>query len=237
MRRIFRELDSYRKIIFNLNWTENKEKMDYIEKILSQLNKTIMEEGNIRFNHEILDTQSIPEGFNCVIIDIEGDNPLKLMGILLRNNIFSYGLKEKTEHEFFDCLFKVLKLVKDLIIFAFSFWDFNMIIKIQKTLKENYGYSDSQLKSIDSILNNYFNLQEYDKESVVSALYSFGIKESEVPRDPLYRKSFLINQLYSDGFYNIIQEHNRSCLQAELMLLKRYIRKNLIPFTKVTNYN
>ena len=237
MKNIFRELNSYRKIVFNLRWTENRERMDKVEKDFNQLNKAIMEEGNIRFNREILDKQSIPEAFNIVIIDLEGDNPPKLLGILIRNNMFFYGLKESKTNEFFNCLYRVLKLLKDLLVFAFSFWDFDMINHIKEILKKDYGYTNSQLSIIDSILNNYYNLQEYDKESVISALYAFGVKESQVPKDPLYRKSFLINQLFADNFYNIIQEHNRSCLQAELILLKRYVRKNLIPFTKVTNYN
>jgi len=62
-------------------------------------------------------------------------------------------------------------------------------------------------------------------EELVPALYSIGEKPYN---DPLLRENKKLDIHFKEGHYNLILEHNKSCLLSTLILMKmRYLKLNL----------
>jgi hypothetical protein len=227
----FRNNNSYQELILNLYWKEDAKEMNRIESKILKLNERLERAQKIHFHKCIYNEKTqpfnpIPETFNSVIIDLEGTRHLKLFGLFIRETIFFYGLKDGNVKEFYVFIAKLLNILKNVLLFGFTFWDLEVIYDIKKQLIQNYGCSVESLRFIDKLF--YFNIQEYDKESISAALYSLG---EEVPKDPLFRKSSNIDKLYNDGFYDIIVKHNFSCLKAEVIIfLRRFLKRHLIKF-------
>lgn len=225
-----RNFEAYRKMVLNAEWKSDKKIMDNISKDINALTRRAFLEGTIScyFKHYNPDEplfSPIPDSLNSLIIDIEGSNPLKLIGLLTQDKMFFYMLKPQYEKDFYKFIAKLLKILRKVLLFGFTFWDLDSILRVKEDLIYKYGFDKDKLKYFDDLL--YFNLQEYDHENVSSALYSLGM--TEIPKDPLYRKSSHVNKLFKDGFYDIIQQHNFSCLACEsFIFLKRFIPKHII---------
>jgi hypothetical protein len=70
------------------------------------------------------------------------------------------------------------------------------------------------------------NIQLRDFEGMIPALYSIG---EEAVDDPLLRDNKKINLHFKKGHYNLILEHNKSCLlSTQKIVQKRYLKENLI---------
>jgi len=224
-----KELNVYRKMILNLSWLENSKLMDEIERKIERFNKIAL----IRYDISVKQTSyngkeynfiPIPHTFNSVIIDLEGENPIKMFGLLVRDKINSYMLAKGKVEQFYTCMNQLLYILKDVLIFGFSYWDLSAFLNMRDALVDIYGHDKKNFSFYDDF--KYFNLQEHDKESVAEALYSLG---EEIPKDPLYRDSSKINKLYDDGFMEIVRKHNYSCLKSEsIIFLKRFVKKNIM---------
>lgn len=93
---------------------------------------------------------------------------------------------------------------------------------IQKIMPFKLKDTNTQVLSKLSITN----IQKFNGEAFISALYSIGEKPHE---DPLLRNNKQINLHYKEGHYDLILAHNKSCLLSTLKLAKmRYLKLNLI---------
>lgn len=126
---------------------------------------------------------------------------------------------------YYKFVLNILKRLRSFIFFGFTFWDYDQIFGMRRFVISKCDPANSNyLRFLDNLL--YLNLQDRDRESISEALYSMGAK---IPRDPLYRKNYKINTLHQDGYYDIIHQHNRSCLEAEIKILeKRFLRRFLL---------
>lgn len=228
MNKYFRDLKTYREIILNIEFLKT-ETIGLAEQELLKLNQRLKREAkvycaNILYDPEKINFLPIPKAFNAVIIDLEGQDPLKVFGLLLRNRILTYSLKDEGLKSFYSVIIKILKFLKNVLIFTFSFWDIDILLSIRDHCIRIFGHSKSQSNFMEEF--KYFNLQDYDKESISAALYSLG---EDIPKDPLYRKSYQINRLYEDGFYKTVQDHNLSCFKCEsIIFLKRFVKNHII---------
>jgi len=228
-RTMFRTFESFRKIVLNIEFFKDPayrkalflDSLNELQRLNAQLQKN---EKTILHTFKVdREEKPLPDEYNCLIIDLEGDDPVKLLGLLVSDTIYSYLLPEKySVSDFYRLIFRILEIFQDSLLFGFTFWDYDMLFTIKDSIFSNSLNNRGETKDILERIK-YFNLQERDRESVAEALYSLG---STLPRDPLYRRNYHINQLWEDGFYDIIRQHNCSCLRAELAILKgRYLPK------------
>ncbi|MFX0106425.1 MAG: hypothetical protein ACFE75_13195 [Candidatus Hodarchaeota archaeon] len=84
-----------------------------------------------------------------------------------------------------------------------------------------------QPKLPTEFLNNLIiiNIQLRTDEGLVPALYSIG---EEPYDDPLLRDNKTVDLHFQEGHYNLLLEHNKSCLLSTLKLVKtRYLKLKL----------
>lgn len=216
-----KNLRIYDKIMLNAFLTEDTTRMNHVENSILDLIEDLITEKKVKVNLDILNSDfSINRSYNAVLIDLEGTDPLKLFGFIFRRYQIMIGLKTLNHvRAFYDALYQLLLTLKGMIFFAFSSWDYNAIMELRDSLFK-YGYEHSRLRFFQELI--YFNLQRHDKESLVESLYSMNLP---IPTDPLYRDSSKINNLYKDGYYDIIARHNSSCLKgAAKIMTQRYLK-------------
>ncbi|MFX0181155.1 MAG: hypothetical protein ACFE78_13295 [Candidatus Hodarchaeota archaeon] len=69
------------------------------------------------------------------------------------------------------------------------------------------------------------NIQLRADEGLIPALFSIGEKPFD---DPLLRDNRKVDFHFKEGHYNLLLEHNKSCLLSTSKLLKmRYLKLNL----------
>ena len=209
--------------MLNALLTEDTTRMNSVENSILDLIEDLIKERKVKVNLDILKSDfSINWSYNAVLIDLEGNDPLKLFGFIFRRYQIMIGLKSLNHMKvFYNVLYQLLLILKGMIFFAFSSWDYNAIMEVRNSLLK-LGYEQSRLRFFQDII--YFNLQRHDKESLAESLYSMNLP---IPLDPLYRDSSKINNLYSDGYYDIIARHNSSCLQGAVKIMtQRYLQVN-----------
>lgn len=225
---------AYRRLLLNLYIKRDSSLIQRKFKQLKEYNETIRNDELIdlkTYDIMICEKEDLKENlrnYNCIIIDLEGEKPLKLYGLYFNKKIYSYLLPISAPsiqeiEVFYQAILHIQSIFLDFMVFGFTFWDYELL----KTISDEAGHCKFNFENL-----YYFNLQARDRESVSEALYNIGEK---LPKDPLYRRNRKINQLHEDGFFDIIRKHNRSCLQAELMILvKRFLPTHLI---STSNHN
>ncbi|TFG21947.1 MAG: hypothetical protein EU529_12050 [Promethearchaeota archaeon] len=158
------------------------------------------------------------------IIDFECNEP-KFIGILLFNWIYQFYIKdERYNQDFYEFIIKLLQIIKNFYLFCFSDKEKRIINYIKYLAKE--GLQNDNIKFIDSLV--MVNLQENKYESLSAAVNKIG---SIVDPEPLLRNSKDIDLHYKYGHYDLILNHNLSCLKEEMKILyKRFFKLNLIRF-------
>ncbi|MBD3215640.1 MAG: hypothetical protein GF311_23720 [Candidatus Lokiarchaeota archaeon] len=227
MNRMFFESRAYQVMLFNLNFRNSYRQS---EELKLRIETFLQEITNVYQGHlsaGILEVHSIhdhiPPNLNLAILDFEG-SPAIHLGVLLYDTIYMLTLLDYEFDLFYRKVIELLSILVSakILLFGFSNWDYDVITNI-------FGR-----ESIDLRVNNipllsqffYFNLQEHDKESLSEAIYSI---HEELEPDPLFRNSKNINELHLHKYYQIIRQHNRSCLLNEVKILKnRFLKKNLI---------
>ena len=110
-------------------------------------------------------------------------------------------------------------ILQELYLFCFSNHEIRFI---QKILPHKINNLETTFLSRLTLTN----IQKFNGEALISALYSIG----ENPhKDPLLRNNSQINIHFKEGHYDLILAHNKSCLHSTLKLVKlRYLKLNLI---------
>lgn len=225
-----RRYEPYREAVLNLSLTESIEKVDAFMEDFKKMRITSYQNGDYLFKKILLRHDEafhpIPKGLNCVIIDLEGRDPVKLLGLLVRDTIYSYCLRPGKVGEFYVAMLRLLRIIhrNGLLFFGFTYWDYDRLLEVRNDVYRKFSQKTEELEFLDNL--KYFSLQERDKQSITETLYSMGLP---IPKDPLFRTGRKVNDLYDDGFIEIVRQHNNSCLKAESLLLYRlYLRKHLL---------
>jgi len=225
----FRNIKTYGKIILNTEIFNSSQRVEAQKKLSTLFNELEKKNKDIFWTRKVYNKNEnpllpIPKLFNAVIIDMEGSEPVKLFSVLIHNTIFSCGIISPSIKYFYLTIIRILIILRKVLLFTFSYWDIERIYDIREKMIQDYNVPVSKLRFIDNL--KYFNLQEYDRESISAALYSLG---EEIPKDPLLRKSYQINRLYEDGFNDMVLQHNYSCFVCEsTIFLKRFVKKHLL---------
>jgi len=86
------------------------------------------------------------------------------------------------------------------------------------------GYNLSNYKFIQDLI--IINLQEFSFESLTGALCKMGYTKTN---DPIFRHKEYIQELWKQGRFEEIINHNLNCLLNEALILqKRFLVKNTI---------
>ena len=204
----------------NLEIFSNPSEMQRIASQMEQYLEKIQDSNYIFINSYQIRGNAFP--LQMAVIDFEC-NPPKLCGILLLNRIYQIYIKsEQLTHKFNGILVKLLSILSKLYLFCFSNHEIRFIKKIlPHTVKK------MQPKVSAEFLNNLkmINIQLRTDEGLVPALYSIG---EEPYNDPLLRDNKIVDFHFQEGHYNLLLEHNKSCLLSTLKLVKtRYLKLNL----------
>lgn len=172
------------------------------------------------------DCEPLRREFNCVILDLEGENPVKMVGMLIRDKIYSYWLKDNNISGFYLSILRLLKIMHDkgVLFFGFTYWDYDRLMEMREKMRNTFPNESYEFSYLDDL--KYFNLQEREMQSITETLYSLDLK---IPKDPLFRTGRQANDLFEDGFIKIVQQHNISCLKSESLLFSHlFLKKHLI---------
>lgn len=233
-----RTYESFQKVVLNIEFFKNPTYRTNLFKDamygFSLINSKIQENAPDMLRIYDLPNKDafIPDEYNSIIIDMEGDDPIVLVGLLVHNTIYSYVLPDYNDiPSFYEHIISIFRVFQDSLVFGFTFWDYDHLFLMRDVLVNTFHYDPTKYHFLSTL--KYFNLQSRERESIPEALYSLG---EHLPKDPLYRRMYHITDLYEDGFYEIIREHNVSCLRAALILLtKRYLPTKLL--TPIPNLN
>ena len=199
------------------NPSERRRKKMEIEALL----KEVENNPYVSFRITPLSRNSFP--LRIAVIDFECEPP-KFLGILISNRIYQiYCISEAGSMKFYQMILKLLAIVKEWFLFSFSSHEARFILKIlpYKVQKCETKPSTTFLKNL-----NIINVQIREDEGLVPALYSIG---QTTYNDPLLRNNTNVDLHYKEGHFNLILEHNKSCLLSTLKLVKfRFLKVNLI---------
>ena len=158
--------------------------------------------------------------YKYAVIDLEGDPP-KFFGLVVSNQVYQIFVT-KTKHllDLYEIIWKILNLLIDFYLFAFSNHESRFFKRILP-----FKVKEGKDKTIFQVLK-IVNVQKRDFEGLVPALYS--LNESSY-YDPLLRNSKDIELHFKNGDYYLIMEHNKSCLLSTLKIVqKRYLKLHLL---------
>ncbi|NVM35843.1 MAG: hypothetical protein HWN81_09620 [Candidatus Lokiarchaeota archaeon] len=176
--------------------------------------------SNVLFYRKEVCSSKIPL-LKYAIIDFEGD-PTTLVGITIANQIFQLYVKDLLHQaEFFNLILELLFILRDFYLFSFSNYEQRVIQGILESLGV---FSSEKYLFVRNL--KIINLQKFSFEALIPALYSIN---KDVYNDPLLRDSKKVNLHFKQGHYDLILDHNRSCLLSILKIVKyRYLKEVLI---------
>ncbi|MFX1585992.1 MAG: hypothetical protein ACFFDL_15705, partial [Promethearchaeota archaeon] len=141
---------------------------------------------------------------------------------VLNQIIQVYIKSEQIVPKFNRIIVKLLSLLGGLYLFCFSNHEIRFIKKIlpNKVSKNQPNFSLDFLGALKIV-----NIQLRTDEGLIPALFSIGEEPFD---DPLLRDNKKVDFHFKEEHYDLILEHNKSCLLSTLKLLKmRYLRLNL----------
>lgn len=212
------DVDKYRNLLINFElFTSNSEINKTIGLIDDILSKDT-QKREVRARKLLIGKRPYP--LKYVIIDLEC-NPPKLFGLLISNHLYQIFIVDvKYMESLYQTIAKVLSLLIDYYIFTFATFEKRFFTRILP-----FKFKLTQDRSIFETLK-IVNIQLRDFEGMIPALYSIG---EEAVDDPLLRDNKKINLHFKKGHYNLILEHNKSCLlSTQKIVKKRYLKETLI---------
>jgi len=204
----------------NLELISNPSEMKSIESSLLKFIEIVQDNKQIFTKSHLIEGNSFP--LRLAVIDFECDPP-KIFGILVSNRIYQVFIKsEQLRPKINRIIVKLLSLFRSLYLFCFSNHEIRFIKKIlpNKISKNQPKPSTDFLKTL-----NIVNIQSRTDEGLIPALFSIGEKPFD---DPLLRDNKKVDFHFKEGHYDLILEHNKSCLLSTLKLVKmRFLKLNL----------
>jgi hypothetical protein len=225
-----RKFEAYRMMYFNVHLKKDVNKMDKAIDKFDRLNEELQRQDLFSFEKIPLkktgDFEPLRKELNCVILDLEGENPVKMVGMLIRDKVYSYWLKENNISRFYLSILRLIKMMhkEGILFFGFTYWDYDRLMEMREKMRKTFPNESYDFTYLDDL--KYFNLQEREMQSITETLYSLDLK---IPKDPLFRTGRQANDLFEDGFIKIVQQHNISCLKSESLLFSHlFLKKHLI---------
>lgn len=225
-----RKSEAYRMMYFNIHLQRDVRMMDKIIDKFNQSNEELLNKDFYCLEKLSLknatDFEPIQKELNCVILDLEGEKPVKMIGILIRDKIYSFWIKENNISGFYSSILHLLKLLHEegILFFGFTYWDYDRLLEMREKMSKKFSQEPATFAYLDDL--KYFNLQEREMQSITETLYSLNLN---IPKDPLFRTGRQANDLFEDGFIKIVQQHNISCLKSESLLFSHlFLKKHVM---------
>ena len=173
--------------------------------------------------HQIEVEELMPDNMRAAIIDFEGDPPY-MMGIFIYTKVFTFYVEENQFRNNFKLMvLKILNIMEEIYMFAFSIHERKWILTMQKELQDQHIHG-LELGFVNTL--KIINLQEHFYESVTEVLILLGKRSSG---DPLLRNNRILPDLFKLKRFEEIILHNRNCLKNEAFIFwNRFLPKFIL---------
>lgn len=210
------------KLMMNFDLFSNKIEIPHTLSFLDQKVDEFKNSDIIFYRKEIFSNKISTLQFT--ILDFEC-NPPKMAGIYIGNRIYQFYIKNQGYlSRFFDLVLEILFLLKEFYLFCFSNHEFHVINEVMEFFNSRSEKDTLPISFVRKL--KLVNVQKFNFEGLIPALYSI---DKEVYDDPLLRDSKKVNLHFKKGHYDLILDHNKSCLMSILTLVKsRYLKETLV---------
>ena len=220
--KVMEKCNEFLKLRINFDLFTNKSEISRSLRLLDQKLDLIKNSDVLFYRKEIFSSKTYTLKF--AILDFEC-NSTKVMGILVANHIFQLYIKNQLyQRKFFGFILEILSILKDFYIFSFSNHEFHVLNEII----EFFNFRSTKESQPISFVRNLklVNVQKFNFEGLIPALYSIDKRAYD---DPLLRDSKKVHLHFKKGHYNLILDHNKSCLLSILEVVKnRYLKETLV---------
>ena len=214
---------SYLRLEMNEIFLSQEKDISSLLRKIDSLLETVQETPNLFYRH--IPFKDYNPNLIYVVLDLEG-KPLKVIGFLFFDRIIQVYIKEEQYSPQLDEIFLlILRIFRKMPIFVFSNYEiFYIHNELLNRLKQTHQKREWEFFEALPIIN----VQERGYESTEAALYSMN--QEPIP-DPLLRKGTTVDFRFQLNQFELILDHNKSCLQNTWIILEqRYLKKNLLQY-------
>lgn len=208
------------KTSFKIQFLLNSEVIRSNLSQFSDFYKKILNRGTISTKSKKLQINEIPKVFNVIIIDFQGESPIKCFGFLCQNNIYSFIPHYAHIDDFLLAIVKILRVFKNSFIFSFSMNDYESVFTVKKEIMNNINRFQIELNDLENI--HYINLQKREDETLYEVLYPL---DKNLANFLIPEKIKALKRWYEDKNFSEIHNIIVTYLKAKLILfLHRYLK-------------